>query len=96
LTPAELRAGRLKLGLTQSEAGHLFGATLRTWQDWEAGFRTPHGSTLLLIELACKRPEVVQWLQEKLLGLQEGCENPQRRAKKALSVPSPSPGRGSC
>jgi putative transcriptional regulator len=58
-----VREARSRLGLTQSAAGHLFGATLRTWQDWEGGKRTPHGSTLLLIRLATERPEVVEWLR---------------------------------
>jgi transcriptional regulator with XRE-family HTH domain len=60
-----VREARRSLGLTQSQAGHLFGATLRTWQDWESGNRKPHGSALLLIELACEKPEVVDWLEAK-------------------------------
>lgn len=65
MTP-DLRAVRTKLGkLTQTQAGQLFGATLRTWQDWEAGHRRPHGSALLLIKLACERPDIVQWLTQQ-------------------------------
>lgn len=41
-TPAQIRAARVAAGLTQTEAAALIYATLRTWQDWEAGKRRMH------------------------------------------------------
>jgi len=38
-TPTEIRAAREASGLTQTAAGALIGAKLRTWQDWESGAR---------------------------------------------------------
>lgn len=60
-----LKAFRKQLSLTQVEAGRLFGATLRTWEDWEAGRRKPHGSTLLLLKLVGERPELIEWLRRQ-------------------------------
>lgn len=37
--PARIRAARETAGLTQSAAGALVNAALRTWQQWEAGDR---------------------------------------------------------
>lgn len=38
-SPADIRASRLSIGLTQQQAGELVGATRRTWQNWELGTR---------------------------------------------------------
>lgn len=38
-TPTEIREARASAGLTQTKAGALIGAPLRTWQDWESGAR---------------------------------------------------------
>jgi DNA-binding transcriptional regulator YiaG len=38
-TTTEIKAKRLELGLTQTEAGKLVGAKIRSWQDWESGAR---------------------------------------------------------
>ena len=38
-TPSDLKSSRITAGLTQTEAGTLVGAALRTWQSWEAGDR---------------------------------------------------------
>lgn len=37
--PDEIRAARLKAGLTQQEAAALIGYTLRAWESWEGGKR---------------------------------------------------------
>lgn len=44
-TPAEIREAREAAGLTQTEAAAVVLATLRTWQDWEAGERRMHPVT---------------------------------------------------
>ena len=36
-SPAQIRALRRAVGLTQTKAGALIYSPLRTWQDWEAG-----------------------------------------------------------
>lgn len=47
-TAAEIRAARIKSGLTQTAAAALIGYTKRAWQDWEAGKR---GMRHMLFEL---------------------------------------------
>jgi putative transcriptional regulator len=37
--PATIRKARHRLGLTQTEAGFVINAKMRTWQDWEGGQR---------------------------------------------------------
>ncbi len=39
MTRAEIRSAREFAGLTQTQAGALVGAALRTWQSWESGER---------------------------------------------------------
>lgn len=41
-TPAEIRAAREAIGITQTDAGLMVRASLRTWQQWEAGDRRMH------------------------------------------------------
>ncbi len=41
-TPAEIRAAREDVGLSQTEAAALLHTTCRTWQQWEAGDRRMH------------------------------------------------------
>lgn len=48
-TKEALKAWRLRLGLTQTQAGMLVRAGLRTWQDWEHGKREPHPMLWLLL-----------------------------------------------
>ena len=38
-SPSTIRASRLRLGLTQSQAGALVGVTDRAWRYWERGER---------------------------------------------------------
>lgn len=41
-TPAEVRARREQLGLTQTAAAAVVHTKLRAWQQWEAGERAMH------------------------------------------------------
>jgi DNA-binding transcriptional regulator YiaG len=41
-SPKEITAAREAAQLTQTEAGKLIYASLRTWQQWEAGDRRMH------------------------------------------------------
>lgn len=49
-TPAEIRAAREAAGLTQDAARHLVYASLRAWEEWEAGRQRMHPG---LWELFC-------------------------------------------
>jgi DNA (cytosine-5)-methyltransferase 1 len=44
-SPSEIREGRLRAGLTQSQAAGLVDVTLRSWQYWEAGERNVEART---------------------------------------------------
>lgn len=37
--PGEVRAARIELGLTQTDAAALLGCQVRAWQGWESGER---------------------------------------------------------
>ena len=50
-TPETIRTSRLSLGLTQSQAGELVGASARTWRAWEAGVRVMPGSKWELFQI---------------------------------------------
>jgi len=41
-SPEEIRAAREAAGLTQTEAAGLVHASMRAWQQWEAGNRRMH------------------------------------------------------
>ncbi len=53
LTPRQIRAIRLKLGLTQEQAAAKVGVARRTWMYWESPARPdrPSASALKLIRL---------------------------------------------
>ena len=53
-TPAQIRAARELVGLTQTEAATLIYSKLRTWQDWESGKAAMHAG---LWELFCIKTE---------------------------------------
>lgn len=56
MNPAtRLKLMRSRLGLTQARAAARLGTTLRTYQGWEAGTRSP--ATPEIIDLACKALE---------------------------------------
>jgi putative transcriptional regulator len=49
--PGEIRAARVEAGLTQTEAGDTVHASLRTWQQWEAGDRKMHPGLFELFKI---------------------------------------------
>jgi len=49
--PDAIRAARTAAGLTQTEAGGVVHASLRTWQQWEAGDRKMHPGLFELFKL---------------------------------------------
>ena len=54
-----LRAIRKRLGLSQAEAGRLFGGGVSAFSGYERGKIQPHKSTLLLLHLLDKHPELL-------------------------------------
>lgn len=55
----QLRAMRKRLGLRQAEAGRLFGGGTSAFSEYERGKTQPHKSTLLLLKLLDKHPELL-------------------------------------
>lgn len=58
-TAAEMRGIRRKLGLKQAEAGKLFGGGVSAFSEYERGKTQPHKSTVLLLKLLDKHPELL-------------------------------------
>lgn len=50
---------RKKLGLKQGEAGKLFGGGVSAFSEYERGKTQPHKSTVLLLKLLDKHPELL-------------------------------------
>ncbi|MDD4930442.1 MAG: type II toxin-antitoxin system MqsA family antitoxin [Gallionella sp.] len=58
-----LRVIRKKLGLRQSDAGKLFGGGATAFSEYERGKTQPHKSTVLLLKLLDKHPELLDELR---------------------------------
>ena len=56
---ALIRDARKKLGLTQREAGELFGGGVSAFSEYERGKTQPHKATLLLLRLLRAHPELL-------------------------------------
>ena len=54
-----VRAIRKKLGLRQSDAGKLFGGGVSAFSDYERGKTQPHKSTVLLLQILDRHPELL-------------------------------------
>ncbi|MCL2661300.1 MAG: type II toxin-antitoxin system MqsA family antitoxin [Acidobacteriaceae bacterium] len=54
-----LRSIRKRLGLTQAEAGQLFGGGVSAFSGYERGKTQPHKSTVLLLRLLNNHPELL-------------------------------------
>ena len=61
---AWLRSTRKKLKLKQAEAGKLFGGGVSAFSEYERGKTQPHKSTVLLMLLLDKHPELLKELLE--------------------------------
>ena len=62
-TATEMRSTRLKLGLRQSDAGKLFGGGASAFSEYERGKTQPHKSTVLLLKLLGRHPELLNELR---------------------------------
>jgi len=58
-----LRAARKKLKLSQAEAGKLFGGGASAFSEYERGKTQPHKSTVLLLRLLDRHPELLHELR---------------------------------
>lgn len=57
--PADIRAIRTGLGLSQSEFALLIGVSVATLQNWEQGRRQPEGPARALLRIAATHPEAL-------------------------------------
>lgn len=55
----KLRATRKRLGLNQGEAAAIFGGGVNAFSEYERGIRQPSKSTLLLLQLLDRHPELL-------------------------------------
>jgi len=60
ITPAQIKAIREKVGVSQSSFAAMLNVSARTLQEWEQGRRQPNGPARSLLAIAAKRPEVMQ------------------------------------
>jgi putative transcriptional regulator len=57
--PADVKAVRARLGVSQVEFALMIGVSAATLRNWEQGRRMPEGPALALLRVAAKHPEVV-------------------------------------
>ena len=57
--PADIRAVRAKLGVSQTEFALMIGVSVSTLQNWEQGRRQPEGPARALLKVAAENPEAV-------------------------------------
>jgi putative transcriptional regulator len=57
--PADVRAVRARLGLSQAEFALLIGVSLATLRNWEQGRRVPEGPARALLRVAAANPRAV-------------------------------------
>jgi putative transcriptional regulator len=59
IKPSPVAEARNKTGLSQAKFAELLGVSVRTLQDWEQGRRQPSRAAASLIQIAKKRPDVL-------------------------------------
>lgn len=57
--PADIKAVREKLNVSQSEFALMIGVSVSTLQNWEQGRRRPEGPARALLKVAAENPEAV-------------------------------------
>ena len=57
--PADIKAIREKLDVSQSEFALMIGVSVSTLQNWEQGRRQPDGPARALLKVAAENPEAV-------------------------------------
>ena len=56
---SEVRAARLKSGMTQKQFSEVLGASVETLRKWEQGTRSPSGAAERLVRIIAYRPTIV-------------------------------------
>ncbi len=59
VTRNEIRAARLRTGLTQKQFAAVIGAGVDTVRKWEQGTRAPSGAAATLVKIIAHRPSIV-------------------------------------
>lgn len=57
--PVDVKALRAKVDMTQEEFAARFGFSTATLRHWERGDRTPHGASLVLLNVIERNPRAV-------------------------------------
>jgi len=57
--PADIKAVREKLGVSQSKFALMIGVSVSTLQNWEQGRRQPEGPARALLKVALENPKAV-------------------------------------
>jgi putative transcriptional regulator len=58
ITPADVKAVREKIGLSQNEFAKLMHVSIKTLQNWEQHRRNPTGPAAALLKIVLTEPEV--------------------------------------
>ena len=56
----DVSALRLHMGMTQEQFAARFGFSVATLRHWERGDRSPHGASLVLLNVIKRAPDAVQ------------------------------------
>jgi putative transcriptional regulator len=56
----DVSALRLRMGMTQEQFAARFGFSVATLRHWERGDRSPHGASLVLLNIIQRAPDAVQ------------------------------------
>jgi putative transcriptional regulator len=89
MTPAEIRALRDRINVSQAFFAHALNVSTKTVQAWESGARTPDGGNLKLLRLGEAHPEIVfENLHEPPPGVVQQPEEP-RPTRKRKPKPQP-------
>ena len=59
LKAPDVRDIRERYALTQQEFATLLGVSIKTLRNWEQGIRSPHGSALVLLQVAARHPQAL-------------------------------------
>jgi putative transcriptional regulator len=57
--PADVKAIRARVAMSQSEFAMIIGVSVATLRNWEQGRRTPEGPALALLRVAASEPKAV-------------------------------------
>ena len=60
ISPADVRAIRVRLNKSQNEFALMIGVSVATLQNWEQGRRKPEGPARALLKIAAENPKAVE------------------------------------